>query len=154
MLPTMVIGGGLAYLNVSNSGAVVFDWFSHLTSLITLFGWAMICLSHIRMRAAWKAQGRNTADLPWKSWAYPWAAYWGLFFSALLIVVEFYLAVWPLGEPPSAKAFFAKYLSVIAILALYVGAKIYYRGRIWNSLMEIDIDASRRFYASQDIEGR
>lgn len=153
LVPTLIIGGGLAYLNVSNSGATVFDWFSNLTSLFTLFGWGMICLSHIRMRAAWKAQGRSLDELPWKTWTFPWAAYWGLFWCGLLIIVEFYLAVWPLGDKSSAKNFFANYLSVVAILALYIGAKIYYRGRRWNDLQKIDLDTSRRFYSPPDEEG-
>jgi amino acid transporter len=42
---TFLFGGGLAYLNVSQSAADVFTWFSNLTSLFTLFGWGMICLS-------------------------------------------------------------------------------------------------------------
>ncbi|KAJ5539299.1 hypothetical protein N7513_007631 [Penicillium frequentans] len=153
LVPTLLIGGGLAYLNVSDSGSTVFGWFSNLTSLFTLFGWGMICLSHIRMRAAWKAQGRSVAELPWKSWAFPWSAYWGLFWCCLLIIVEFYLAVWPLGDKPSAKNFFANYLSVVAIVVLYIGAKIYYRGRRWNNLLEIDLDGPRRFYAPKDAEG-
>ena len=68
LIPTFIVGGGLAYLNVSNSGAEVFGWFSSLTSLFTLFGWGMICLSNIRMRAAWARQGRTADELPWKSW--------------------------------------------------------------------------------------
>src|ERR1700761_8619766 len=90
---TLVIGGGLAYLNVSNTGAEVFGWFSNLTSLCTLYGWGMICLSHIRMRHAWKIQGRSKDDLPWKTWTWPWAAYWGLGWCILLVIAEFYLAV-------------------------------------------------------------
>jgi yeast amino acid transporter len=39
MIPTLVIGLGLAFINVSNEGRVVFGWFSNLTSLFTLFGW-------------------------------------------------------------------------------------------------------------------
>ncbi len=68
LVPTFILGGALAYLNVSNSGAEVFGWFSNLTSLFTLFGWGMICLSNIRMRIAWKRQGRTPEELPWKSW--------------------------------------------------------------------------------------
>jgi amino acid transporter len=55
LVPTLLLGGGLAYINVDKSGKEVFGWFSNLTSLFTLFGWGMICLSHIRFRAAWKA---------------------------------------------------------------------------------------------------
>jgi amino acid transporter len=105
------------------------------------------------MRAAWKAQGRAVEELPWKSWAFPYAAYWGLFWCIALIIVEFYLAVSPLGDKPSAKNFFANYLSVVAIVVLYIGAKIFYRGRRWKALADINLDSSRRFYAPRDEEG-
>ena len=77
LIPTFVVGLGLAFLNVSESGSTIFGWFSSLTSLFTLFGWGMICLSHIRMRRAWSLQGRKPEELPWKSWTYPYAAWFG-----------------------------------------------------------------------------
>jgi amino acid transporter len=139
-------------LTPTPGGAEVFGWFSNLTSLITLFGWGMICLSNIRMRHAWKVQGRSMDDLPWKSWTWPWGAYWGLSWCIILIIAEFYLAVWPLGEKPSAEHFFSVYCSVIAVLLLYIGAKIYYRNGKWVDVKTIDLDAGRRFYKSQEVE--
>ncbi|KAF2262770.1 amino acid transporter [Lojkania enalia] len=149
---TLLLGGGLAYLNVNNSASDVFTWFSNLTSLFTLFGWGLICLSHIRMRYAWKLQGRDPADLPWKSWTFPFAAWWGLMWCILLIIAEFYLSVWPLGEKPNAETFFANYISVIVIIVCYFGARVYYRGPWWVDASTVDLDASRRFYVEQDIE--
>ncbi|KAI5241035.1 amino acid transporter [Aureobasidium subglaciale] len=145
--------GGLAYLNVNNYGAQVFTWFSNLTSLFTLFCWGSICLSHIRFRLAWKAQGRLIDDLPWKSRTYPYAAWWALARCIILLVVEFYLSVWPLGEPPSARTFFANYAFVVAIVFLYLGARVYYRGPWWVNISKVDFDLGRKFYAdSQDLE--
>lgn len=149
---SIVLGGGLAYLNVKNSSADVFSWLSNMTSLFTLFGWGMICLAHIRFRHAWHAQGRSDADLPWKSWTYPYSAWWGLIWCMVLIVVEFYLAIWPLGSLPSAKNFFSSYVSVIAIVVLYLGARLYYRGPWWIKLADIDLDANRRFYIDSETE--
>ncbi|KAF2645122.1 hypothetical protein P280DRAFT_487584 [Massarina eburnea CBS 473.64] len=149
---TLVLGGGLAYLNVGASAADVFTWLSNLTSLFTLFGWGMICLSHIRFRHAWKQQGRSASELPWKSWTYPYAAWWGLIWCIFLIGVEFYLSVWPLGKKPSAKGFFANYVSVIVVLVCYLGARVYYRGPWWVDTRTIDLDASRRFYVNADVE--
>ncbi|KAI1375075.1 amino acid permease/ SLC12A domain-containing protein [Hypoxylon crocopeplum] len=151
LVPTFVLGGGLAYLNVSESGADVFGWFSNLTSLFTLFGWGMICLSHIRMRAVWARQGRTAEELPWKSWIYPWGAWWGLIMCFLLIIVQFYLAVWPLGSPSSAENFFANYVSIILVVVLWLGARIYFRGRWWVDLDTIQLDEGRRFY-KDDVE--
>ncbi|KAL1609886.1 hypothetical protein SLS60_001551 [Paraconiothyrium brasiliense] len=149
---SVILGGGFAYLNVTNSSADVFSWLSNMTSLFTLFGWGMICLAHIRFRHAWHAQGRPDSALPWKSWTYPYGAWWGLVWCMVLIVVEFYLAVWPLGLPPSAKSFFSSYVSVIVILVLYLGAALYYRGPWWIKLTDIDLDANRRFYVDGEVE--
>lgn len=151
MIPTLVIGGGLSYLNVSESGSTVFGWFSNLTSLFTLFGWAMICLSHIRMRHAWKAQGRDVNELPWKTWTWPWAAWWGLIWCIILVICEFYLSVWPLGSPTTAKNFFATYVSVVAAVVIYLGARAYYRGRWWHDSRTINLDEGRRFYSAANI---
>jgi amino acid transporter len=104
------------------------------------------------MRYAWKAQGRDIADLPWKSWTFPYAAWWGLSWCIILIFVEFYLSVWPLGESPSAKTFFANYISVPLMLVLYFGARFYYRGPWWVDASKIDLDGTRRFYVDLNVE--
>lgn len=144
---SIILGGGLAYLNVKNSSADVFSWLSNMTSLFTLFGWGMICLAHIRFRHAWRAQGRSDEEIPWKSWTYPYGAWWGLLWCMVLIIVEFYLAVWPLSMPSSAKNFFSNYVSVLVIVVMYLGARLHYRGPWWIKLTDINLDANRRFYS-------
>ncbi|GFF68059.1 hypothetical protein IFM47457_01933 [Aspergillus lentulus] len=59
---TLTMDGALAYLNVSHTGAEVVSWLPSRVSLLTLFGWAMICLSHLRFRYAWKLQERSDAS--------------------------------------------------------------------------------------------
>lgn len=78
LLPVHVIGLGLGFLNVSNDASKVLSWFANLSSLIVLFGWGSICLSHIRFRRAWKVQGRAVEDLPWRTWTFPVAVWFGL----------------------------------------------------------------------------
>jgi amino acid transporter len=60
--------------------------------------------------------------------------------------------VWPLGEPTTAKGFFSTYVSVVAIIVIYIGAKIWFRDRRWVDTATIDLDAGRRFYRKQEIE--
>ncbi|KAE8151425.1 amino acid permease/ SLC12A domain-containing protein [Aspergillus avenaceus] len=151
---TFLVGGGLSYLNVSNSGATVFGWLSSLTALCILWLWGTIFLCHLRFRLAWKAQGRSVEDLPWKSWAWPFGTIYGLTWCILLVIVEFYLSVWPLGKASSAKEFFANYISIVAIVILLTGSKIYYRGPLWISAKDIDLDTGRRYYVSEDLEAR
>ena len=146
-IATIGIGGALAYINVSHTGAEVFEWLSNLVSLLTLFGWAMISLSHLRFRYNWKLQGRNESHLPWKTNAYPYATWWALIWCILLIILELYLSVWPLHGTTSAKNFFANYISVIAVVVIWIGAQIWYRCPIWVDASAVDLDMSRRFYA-------
>lgn len=132
-----------------------FGWLSNLSSLFTLFNWALINLSHIRMRQAWKKQGRSTEELPWTSGTYPWSAWWGVGCCVVVMIIEFYLSVWPPGESSSAEFFFANYVSVILIIALWLGARLYYRGPWLVPLESINLDAGRRFYVDvQDEEKR
>ncbi|EMR65927.1 putative amino acid protein [Eutypa lata UCREL1] len=52
---------------------------------------------------------------------------------------------------PSAENFFANYVSVILIVILWLGARIFYRGRWYVDLDTVDLDDGRRFY-KDDIE--
>lgn len=149
LIPTFIVGLGLAFLNVNRDGATVFGWLSSLTSLFTLFGWGMICLSHIRFRIAWKLHGREPSELPWKSWTYPYAAYFGLTMCIVLIIVQFYLAVWPLGVTPNAEDFWATYISVPLIIVLYIIGKLIYKTPKWVNLNAVDLDYGRRFYVDE-----
>ncbi|CEL04952.1 Putative Function: the S. cerevisiae homolog GAP1 encodes the low affinitiy [Aspergillus calidoustus] len=151
-IATIGIGGALAYLNVSHTGAEVFTWLSNLVSLLTLFGWGMISLCHLRFRYAWKAQGRDESHLPWKTWTYPYATWWGFIWCVGLIVFEFYLSIWPLHEEPSVKNFFANYVSVVAVAVIWAAAQIWYRCPVWVDGGEIDLDRDRRIYAHDVTE--
>ncbi|KAL4947212.1 amino acid permease/ SLC12A domain-containing protein [Aspergillus filifer] len=146
-IATIGIGGALAYLNVSHTGAEVFTWLSNLVSLLTLFGWGMISLCHLRFRYAWQLQGRSSSHLPWKTWTYPYATWWALVWCVGLILAEFYLSVWPLRGETSVQNFFANYVSVVAMAVIWVAAQVRYRCPVWVDARDIDLDACRRFYA-------
>ncbi|CAF3599565.1 unnamed protein product [Fusarium graminearum] len=150
LIPTMLLGGALSYLNVSHTGAQVFGWLSSLVALLAMFGWGMIYFCHIRMRHAWKVQGRSPADLPWQSFARPWASYWGFGWCIFMICVQFYLALWPIGGSPSVVGFFSSYSSVVAIIVIFLGAKIYYRGPWLLDASKIDLDSDRRWYSTEE----
>lgn len=149
---TFLIGGGLSYLNVDNSGSTVFTWFSDLTTLCVLWTWGTVFVCHLRFRAAWRAQGHAPADLPWRTWTWPFATIWGLVWCILIIIVEFYLAVWPLGQKPSAKNFFSNYVSMVAILAILIGTKLWFRGPLWIRAKDVDLDTGRRQYPATEDE--
>ncbi|OAL30912.1 hypothetical protein AYO20_08497 [Fonsecaea nubica] len=152
IIMTFVIGGGISYLNATESSYEVYAWLAHLVGLCALFNWSMLFTNHIRFRKAWKTQGYTKADLPWATKYFPWSSFMGLGLCLLLVVNEFYLAVWPLGLPSSAKNFFSKYVSIIVIGCMYIGAKIYFRGPLYLKSDQVDLISERRIYSAEDLE--
>jgi len=61
----------------------------------------------------------------------------------LILIAQFYVAVWPIGGTPNAQAFFEAYLAVPIILAFFLFWKFYKRTR-WVKTMEIDLVSGRR----------
>ena len=153
LIVTAVVGGGLSYLNVSDQASQVFGWFVDLMTLGYNFLWATIFICSIRMRYAWKKQGRNVNDLPWKSWIAAYGSYYGLLLMIIIIVDVFYLAIFPLHDKSSAKNFFANFLSMVLIVVLYVGLKLWYRGPFYVKAEDVKLDDSmRRLYTEDEME--
>lgn len=136
-----LLSGGLAYINLSESGATIFGWFLNLSSLVALLLWSVIFIVNIRLRKAWVIQGKELSSLPWKTKFNPYIAWYGLFWSILIVIIEFYLSVWPWKETSSAKNYFANYISVVLMIIIYAGSKMYFKGPLLIPLVEIDLDS-------------
>ena len=98
------------------SGYLV-DWLLALSGLSTLFTWASICLCHIRFRRAWLVQGHSVEELPFRALGGVYGSYLGLILIGLVIIAQFYVAIWPIGgmsDDPKAVAekFFSAYSQV------------------------------------------
>lgn len=147
-----VLSGGLAYINLNNSGAEVFGWFLNLSSLVALLLWSVIFIVNIRLRKAWVAQGRTLQSLAWRTNVIPYSAWYGLFWSILIIIIEFYLAIWPWHDKSSAKNFFANYVSVVLMILIYLGIKFYLKGPLLIPLDKIDLDRDRLIYDEKYLQ--
>lgn len=144
---TGILSGGLAYINLNHSGSTVFGWFSNLCSLVALLLWSIIFIVNIRLRKAWVVQGRSLNDMPWRCKSVPYTAWYGLFWSILIVIIEFYLAVWPWKDKSSAKNFFANYVSIVLMVFIYAIAKIFFfKGPLLIPLEQIDLDKGRAIY--------
>lgn len=115
-LVIVLVFGCLAYIDLSSSSSTVFNWLLSLGGLSVLFTWASICFAHIRFRHAWKAQGHTIEELPFRAAFGEWGSWFGGLLNVLVLIVTFYVAVWPIGEKPNAKAFFLSYLAAPIIL--------------------------------------
>ncbi|EDK44068.1 general amino-acid permease GAP1 [Lodderomyces elongisporus NRRL YB-4239] len=139
-----LIFGALCFLAASDKQSLVFSWLLALSGLSSIFTWGSINLCHLRFRRALSVQGRDTLELTYTSQPGIYGAIWGLLLNVVVLCLQFWIAVWPLGEAPNASAFFQNFLTVPVVLVLYVGHKIYSRNwKIFYRAHEIDIDTGR-----------
>jgi len=148
-LIVVLLFGCLAYIDLSSSSSTVFDWLLALGGLAALFTWASICFAHIRFRKAWKLSGRTVEELPFRSAAGVWGSWFGFLFNVLVIIAQFYVALFPIGESPNANAFFLTYLAAPIILAFFLGHLLWTRPPLGLlPLKHIDLDTGRRDFPS------
>ena len=139
------IFGLLCFVTASDKGDDVFNWLLALSGLSSLFTWGSICLCLIRFRAALKAQGRNTDELTFVSQAGLFGAWYGMSLNILVLIAQFWIALFPIGGSPDASAFFQSYLGFPVIIAFYVAHKIWKKNwRLYIPASQIDIDTGRR----------
>ncbi|EAA59017.1 hypothetical protein AN8279.2 [Aspergillus nidulans FGSC A4] len=84
--------GLLGFMNVSNSGATVFNWFLNISSVAGLISWASILGCHLAFMRALKARNISRDLLPYKALWQPWFSWYGLFFNVLIIITQGFTA--------------------------------------------------------------
>lgn len=82
-------------------------------------------------------------DLAFQAAAGVWGSWLGLLLNVLILVAQFYIAVFPIGGTPNAQSFFEAYLAVPIILAFFLFWKIYKKTR-WVKIKNIDLISGRR----------
>ncbi|KAF8478794.1 amino acid transporter [Gautieria morchelliformis] len=122
------IFGFLSYMAVSSNASTVFGWFSNMTSVAGLFNWMSICLTLIRFRRGLKAQGIPLDSLPYKSRFQPFAAYWGLCWTIVIILFSDWQVF--LAGRWDHTSFITNYLGIPFVLVLYIGYKFVKKTRI------------------------
>ncbi len=144
ILVTMVLGL-LCLLAASDKEWQIFHWLMAVSSLSSIFVWGSIAATHIRFRYTLDYQGRGVDELSYESMTGIWGSYYVIFISIIVIITQFWISLFPIGLKPDALKFFKGYLSVIIILILYFGHKLWTRNWRWYiPIEEIDIDTGRR----------
>lgn len=142
--------GLISFIAATDKQDEIFTWLLAISALSSLFTWLSICVAHIRFRAALKFQGRDTNELAYKSQTGVIGSYLGAIIHTIVIIAQFWLSLFPLGESPNAKGFFAGYLGFVILIVFYVGHKIWRKNWIlFIKVQDMDIDSGRR---ETDIE--
>ncbi|CAK7904134.1 amino-acid permease Gap5p [[Candida] anglica] len=142
--------GLLSFIAASGRQTEVFDWLLAISGLSSVFTWLSICVAHIRFRRALSVQGRNTSELVFTSQTGVIGSWYGTILNTLVLVAQFWIALYPLGEKPNAQGFFQSYLGFVILIVFYFGHKIWKNNWILFLRAEtIDLDVGRR---EEDIE--
>ncbi|KAF8861805.1 hypothetical protein BDZ45DRAFT_671624 [Acephala macrosclerotiorum] len=114
----------LAYLNVSNTGATVFNWFVNISTISGFIARIVVMITYLRFRAAFKYN--NLLDtLPYKTPFQPYATYFTLFIISLLTLTNGFQVFWP--SKFNTSDFLAAYITLPIFLVLYFGHKAFCR---------------------------
>ncbi|KAL1856420.1 hypothetical protein VTK73DRAFT_8286 [Phialemonium thermophilum] len=138
--------GLLAFLNLSDSGSLVFTWLLNISSTSALITWALINLTHMRFLRILRVQGVDRARLPYRAPWQPYLSWYGLFFNSLIVLTSGFTVFisW------STSGFFSCYVSLMLWVALYVGHKIVCRTKI-VPLAEANLNIGREDMAVHEV---
>ncbi|CCE61333.1 hypothetical protein TPHA_0A02500 [Tetrapisispora phaffii CBS 4417] len=145
--------GLLAFLVKSSSVSEVFDWLMAIAGLATCIVWLSINICHIRFRLAMKAQNKTIDELEFVSAVGVWGSVYSAIINSLILIVQFYVSLWPIGGWTDSKdragKFFQNYLCAIVSLIFFICHKLYFRYKTkkwWEiiPLKDIDLDTGRK----------
>ncbi|KAG0299104.1 hypothetical protein BGZ98_010335 [Dissophora globulifera] len=125
--------GLLAYLNVSNTGATVFNWLISISTISGFIAWIVVLITYLRFRRAME-YNNLLHTLPYKTPLQPYATYFALVIISLLTITSGFQTFMPFN----AKDFVAAYITIPVFLLLYVGHKIYFRTSMYIPVDQID----------------
>ena len=133
--------GALSMMNVSTGASKAYTYIVNLSGVSTFLVWASISFIHIRFRRAWSTQQRSVSELPYKSFAFPYLAYFGLAANIFLALVQ----GWKNFSPFDAGTFVDAYILLPLFGIIYVFCKVLWRSQDkFKRSWEIDLDSGRR----------
>ncbi|WBW72471.1 plasma membrane leucine transmembrane transporter Agp3 [Schizosaccharomyces osmophilus] len=136
--------GALSLMNVSTGAQKAYNYIVNLSGVSTFLVWGSISFIHIRFRRAWKVQGHHTDELLYKSFLFPWNAYFGLAATVFLALIQ----GWTSLSPFNAASFVDSYILLPLFPIIYFTYKFFAKTRFWR-LSEIDLGTNRSDPSSQ-----
>ncbi|KAI1441949.1 amino acid permease/ SLC12A domain-containing protein [Annulohypoxylon stygium] len=134
--------GLLALLNIAATPGKVFSYLITISGDATFIAWAMIGVTHIRLRRAWLKQGRGIDELPYKAFLYPYGAWFVVMLNVFLVFISGYEVF---VDGFHAVDFVFSYVVIAIFMVLYVGWKVVKKTKFIRAA-EADLVTGRREY--------
>lgn len=131
--------GLLSIMNMSTGAANAFTYIVNISGVAVFIVWGIISYTHIRVRSAWKKQGFDLSQLPYRTRLFPWIAWFGLAANVFLGLVQ----GWTTLSPFVAGDFVDAYILLPFAVVIYVVTGLV-KGFSVVDLHTIDLDEGRR----------
>ncbi|KAG0132199.1 amino acid permease/ SLC12A domain-containing protein [Tuber indicum] len=126
----------LSFLQVSNSAAVVLQWFVNLVTASQLINFSFMTFTFIKFMKGLKAQGIPRDSLPHKGFLQPYCAWYSFAATTIMCFVGGYTVFLPGNW--DIPTFLFSYTMIIIVPALFVGWKITHKTK-WRRPEDIDL---------------
>lgn len=142
------VTGLFSFIAAYDKEETVFSWLLSITGLAVIFTFTTICLSHIRFRAAMKAQGRSLNELGYRANLGTYGSIYAVALNILILMAQFWVALFPFGaKKPDANNFFQNYLGAVVLLVFYIGHKLWTKNyKFFYNASDIDLVSDRRIF--------
>lgn len=135
--------GLISIMNVKTGAQNAFGYIVNISGVAVFIVWGIISFIQLRIRNAWRVQGFDLGQLPYKSKLFPWFTYFGLFFNVLFLLIQ----GWDVFKPFSVSNFVDCYVLIPFSAILYVIIGLI-RGFKVSDLENIDLQDGMR----EDLE--
>ncbi|THZ60943.1 hypothetical protein D6C85_09670 [Aureobasidium pullulans] len=142
--------GCLAFLNVSNSGANVFNWFTNITTISGFIAWIVVLITYLRFRRAMIFHNA-LSSLPFRTPLQPYSAWFSLIIMVLVTLTNgFYVFVpsrWNISD------FLVCYITIPIFMLLWFGHKVWSRNwKWWIAIEEVDVWSGKDIADAEEAE--
>ncbi|KAF3763669.1 hypothetical protein M406DRAFT_352427 [Cryphonectria parasitica EP155] len=128
--------GLLAFLSVSESSEVAFNWFVNISTISGFIAWIVCIVTYLRFRKA--MEFRNLLHtLPYRTALQPYITYFSLLILVLVTLTNGFAVFFPGNW--SVADFLAAYITLPIFLVLYFGHKLWLRTSFAHKTEDIDV---------------
>ncbi|EPX73408.1 proline specific permease [Schizosaccharomyces octosporus yFS286] len=140
----------LSFLNASSSSAMVFTWFTNLSTISGFIAWICILITYLRFRRAMVKE--NMLNLmPFRSPFQPYASYITIFIVSLITITNGFPVF--VGHHFTASSFIAAYITLPIFLVLYLGHKLFTKNWKWFKRVD-ELDITSGLAEAEEVESR
>ncbi|KAI8994560.1 amino acid permease/ SLC12A domain-containing protein [Pilobolus umbonatus] len=138
VISSSVIGFVCVFASIY-SASVAFVWFLSITAVSGFISWWGIAVVHLRFRRAFKAQGRDMDDLPFKAFGYPYSAIIAIILTVFITFGQGYISFTPKFD---ALTFVTSYIGLVPVCLWYIGYKVFKKSKL-IPLLDVDFETGR-----------